>query len=65
MLPYALIQMSSEKATTGTQSSLAWRRTQAEASVTVAENGFKACNAKLQHVKSCCGLAVAADQHRH
>ncbi len=64
MLPDALIQTSSEKATTDTHRSLAWHQTQAEVSVTVAENGFKACKANLQRAKSCCRLEVADDQHR-
>jgi hypothetical protein len=59
MQPDALIQMSSEKATTDTQRSLAWRQTQAEVPVPVAENGLKACKANLQHAKSCCSLEIS------
>lgn len=63
-MPDALNQLSREKAITDTQSTLAWHRTQAEVSVNIAENGFKACQANLQHAKSCCSLLVADDQHR-
>ncbi len=64
MLPDALNQLNSEKATTDTQRGTAWRQTQAEVPVPAAENGFKACKANLQRAKSCCGLAVADDQRR-